>query len=608
MSGRSIVIVLVLAVGLLVARGQAQADVSISARVDPSVVAVGNEATLVITIRGKFRKTAQPQLPPLDEFEVYQSGTSQSFSIVNGRRQVLLAFTYVLVAKKEGRYTIEPIRFQTGGNIYTADPITIEVVQAASQLPAPSSPAADDLDSEDGAPIFIRAAVDRDTVYVNQQITWTLGFYTDGRIDLLRSPEYSPPSSEGFWVEDMAPQKNYYSMIGDKKYLVNEILRAFFPAAPGEYTIGAAEIEIVLDDFAGRTAFDDFFNLRRRRLGFGKARRLSTDPIQVTVLPLPRQGRPGNFSGLVGRELQMSLTTDRTAVRAGEPVNVTLEITGEGNFKTMAAPEIADIRGFKMYESGSSSELFKSNYVVSGRKITNFVLIPRDEGEAVIPPIELSYFDPYNRRYHTIQSQPLRLQVSPGAQGEGGTQVVFTGSGEDIEVLGRDIHHIHPVPAQLTPAGAPFYRRGVFLALNSLPLLVVALSLVVQRRRQRWSNDVPRARARRALRAADRRLAAAEELMRKGHSEEVFAGVSAAIRNYLADKMNASAPGLTEQDIGTFLEAQQVSAEERRRVHSLLAECDGARYSAAAASTRAAEKTLRDARVLIKALETSVPA
>jgi hypothetical protein len=593
---------ILLCIATMLVSGSAHAAVTVTARVQPEVVPVGSEATLVITVNGKFRRTGEPQLPKLDDFQLYQAGTSQSFSIVNGQRSVSLVFTYVLVPKKEGQYKIAPIRFETDGKVYTANPLSVEVVKSVQQLPAPT-PAPGGGPTSDEAPIFIRGGVDRDTVYVNQQVTWKLGFYTDGRIDLLRSPEYSPPNSEGFWVEDLPPQKNYYTSINGKKYLVNEILRGFFPTAPGEYTIGSAKVEIVIDDFTGRPGLDDFFGRGRGRLGFGKPRTLTTEPVTVTVLRLPSRGRPGEFSGLVGRGLEMSLKVDKNEVRAGEPVNVTLEVTGEGNFKTMAAPKIPEIEGFKMYESGSTSELFKSNYIVSGRKITNFVLIPRDEGEVVIPPVKLSYFDPYARHYRTIQSSPLRLDVRPGAQGEGGTQVVFTGSGEDIEVLGRDIHHIHPATGTLSSSSAPFYASKAYAALHALPLLAVMLALVFERRRRRWLNDSELVRARRAARQADKRIAAARGLLKANQAESVFSAVSAAVRGYVADKMNTSPMGLIADDIDGFLSGQNIDEEVRKRTLSLLATCDGAQYSAAAATAEVAGKTVADASALIAALE-----
>jgi len=584
-------------------RGLRAADISISAVVEPKVLPVGAEATLVVTVKGKFRKSSRPKLPTIDEISFYQAGSSQSFSIVNGQATSSLQFSYVLVAHKEGRYTIEPIQFETSGDTYTAPPVVVDVVKSASQLTPPTVKGEQQGESSD-SPIFIRAQVDRDTVYVSEQITWTLGFYTDGRVELLRSPEYSPPGAEGFWVEDLPPQNNYYKMIDGTKYLVNEIKRGFFPTAPGSYEIGAARVEIVLDDFGNRS-LDDFFSRRLRTFGFGKPKTLTTEVVPITVLPLPRAGRPANFSGLVGRELTVALRTDKQVAEAGEPVNVTLQIEGEGNFKTMAAPDIPDIPGFKLYESGSTSDLFKNDYVVSGRKRIEFVLVPQVEGSTVIPPIQMSYFDPSAQRYMTIQSAPVQMTIKPGIK-EKGRQVVFTGSGENIEVLGRDIHFIHPVPAQISLGRASLLRGGVFAVLHAVPLLAVIMSVVVARRRKRWMNDAPAYRARFAMRGAEKTLRQASVLIKENRAPEAFSVISAALRGYLADKMNKSASGLTDEEIIGFLNENAIDENVIESLRSALLTCDGAQYSSAASSADQAESTRRQASEVIESLERSL--
>lgn len=593
-----IMLVALTGVGLRSPRAE---DISISAVVEPSVIPVGAEATLVVTIKGKFRKSSHPQLPTLDEFSVYQAGSSQSFSIVNGQKSSSLQFNYVLVAQKEGRYTIEGIAFETGGHIYTARPVTIEVVKSASRLPPPAG-ASDDVQGETAdSPIFISARVDRDTVYVNEQVTWTLGFYTDGRVDLLRTPEYSPPNSEGFWVEDLPPQRNYHKMIDGTKYLVNEIKRGLFPTAPGVHSIGAARVEIVVDD-ARRTGLDNFFDRRLRTFGFGKPKTLTTEEIPVTVLQLPTAGKPAKFSGLVGRNLAVSLKTDKQVVEAGDPVNVTLEIQGEGNFKAMAAPEIPDMAGFKRYESGSSSELFKNDYVVSGRKRTEFVLIPQAEGEVVIPPVQVSYFDPYEKRYKTIQSAPVQMKVKPGTK-ESGRQVVFTGSGENIEVLGHDIHYIHPVPAVISADGWRLLPGRAYFALHAVPLLAVVVALLAERRRKRWSGDIRIARARRAARDAERKLSRARAMEKSGRLDEVFSTISAAVRGYFADKMNRAAAGLTTEEIGDFLRGRGVAEDDLTTARAILKTCDGARYAPTSTSPEQARALLEQSLDAIRMFE-----
>jgi hypothetical protein len=220
----------------------------------------------------------------------------------------------------------------------------------------------------------------------------------------------------------------------------------------------------------------------------------------------------------------------------------------------------------------------------------------------VIPPGQVSYFDPSVREYKTIQSAPVQMSVKPGAR-ERGRQVVFAGSGENIEVLGRDIHFIRPVPAEISMGGTSTYQGKVVAALHAVPLLAVVMSLVVERRRRRWMNDAPLYRARRAAREARTRLRQADGLLRDGQAEEAFTMISSAIRWYLADKMNTSPSGMTIDEIDDFLRERKVRDDDLERIRSVLSVCDGAQYSAASSSADQARRTRIQAGEMIDTLE-----
>ena len=550
----------------------AAADVELTAKVEPSTVPVGGQCELVVTVRGKFRRTSPPQLPDLDAFDIYEAGTSQQFSFTMGRQTSSIEYRYVLIPKQAGTYSITPIRFKLGSDVYTANDVKVEVVKAGAPTRPQGSGGAD---AGEGVPLHVAATVDHDTVYVNQQITWTLGFYTDGTVELLRSPEYQPPNAEGFWVEDLPPQNTQYQTIDGRQYLVTQIKRGFFPTAPGVYTIGAARVDVVANDGRSRSAFDNLFQ-RRGGFGFGKPRSFYSEEIKIVVLPLPMDKRPPNFTGLVGTDLNVNLTVDKQVVNAGDPVNVWLEIHGQGNFKTIASPQLPDLPNFKRYESGAKSDLYKNDYVVSGRKKTDFVLIPRDAGETVIPAVTVAFFDPVKRRYRTATSQPVALSVQPAAEEEG-RPVIFTGSGQDIEVLGRDINFIRPVPASLAQGGTPFYRTPVAIALQALPLLALVASIVIEQRRRRWAGNQTLARASRAAKQADKAL----EQARRADPAQAYAMIAAALREYVAAKMAKSSAGLTEAETGEFLAMRNVDDETADKVHSILRDCDAAQYSGA---------------------------
>ncbi len=592
----------VLALGATTAP-RADDDVTVRASIDPTTVEVGGQTMLTIEVQGKFRRSASPILPSLDDFDKYEAGTSQNFSFINGQTTSSITYNYILSPKKEGTFKIEPIRFQVGDKQYTANPVEVTVVAAQPGVsvpqrnvqPAPTTGGGRrDLPGEDES-IFVGATVDKDTVYVNQQVTWTLGYYTDGRVELLRSPNYSPPSSEGFWVEDLPPQNKYYTTIHGRQYLISEIKRAYFPTAPGTYSIGEARVDIVVDDFGNRGNINDFFS-RGMAGGFGQQRSLTTKAKKIVVKALPQNGKPADFAGAVASNLSVTMTADKQTAQVGEPVNVTVEVNGTGNMRTLSPPKLNGIDKFKFYESGNSTDSFKQDYVVSGRRKFQFVIVPQVEGQFTVPPVSIPYFDPSKRAYRVAQSEPVPLRVNPGTN-ENGRKVVYAGGGDDFQVLNRDIRFIHTPPAVLAAARPPFYSRSWFLATQALPVILLAGSLVVERRRRRLREDIGFARASRALRDAERRLMEADGAFRSGKTEAGFASMHTAIFGYFADRANVPPASLSNESIASWLEAHGVEASRVDDVRHLIAACDMARYAAATADAtqgRALLKTTRD--------------
>jgi hypothetical protein len=254
-----------------------------------------------------------------------------------------------------------------------------------------------------------------------------------------------------------------------------------------------------------------------------------------------------------------------------------------------------------VYQSGSSSNVFRNNYTVSGKKKYEYVLVPKKEGPHTIEQQRLYFFDPYDRTYKYSATTPLHLDVQPGNEQQG-QEIVFAG-GSDIEILGSDIRYIHPAPATLTIAGSGLYRNTLYIALHAIPLLGVLISLGIGARRRRWQRDASRTRSMRALRGAEKRLAAAEKLMKSGTVEQLYPEIAAAVTSYLADKMDAPPAGLTSSDMESFLAGRGVAEDLIGETNSVLHECDAARFARAATDPSAARALLDRAAELLRALE-----
>src|SRR5512143_4151832 len=87
-------------------------DISISAQADPQRVGVGESIRLVVTIQGQANIGTEPALPDLADFQVYGGGRSSNFTFLNGQVSSSLQFTYILVPKHAGNFTIGAVTLQ----------------------------------------------------------------------------------------------------------------------------------------------------------------------------------------------------------------------------------------------------------------------------------------------------------------------------------------------------------------------------------------------------------------------------------------------------------------------------------------------------------------
>ncbi|MGQ9853476.1 MAG: BatD family protein, partial [Candidatus Oleimicrobiaceae bacterium] len=183
------------------------ADLAVTMTVDAKVVAVNQPFTLIIEYSGGNANDApEPELPDLSAFATYlgPSGTSSSFQFINGRMSVSKSFSFRYLATKEGQFEIPPAQVTFKGEVFKAQPVTLQVVK--SPAPAPQAPGArlqeapgTDAGIENN--LFLRAVVDRRRVYQNQPVVVTFRIYT--RLEVNSYAITKLPATTGFWAEEL---------------------------------------------------------------------------------------------------------------------------------------------------------------------------------------------------------------------------------------------------------------------------------------------------------------------------------------------------------------------------------------------------------------------
>jgi hypothetical protein len=589
---------------LFIAPAGVAQNIEFNATVDKTEAGIDEQITLTVSVVGDVKSIPQPELPPLDDFTVYSAGRSHNFSFTNGRLSSSVVFNYVLLPRKAGKFTIGPARIELKGKTYQTAPIEITVAGGAesSPTPAPSEEKKEKAKPQlRGKDLFVETVVDKKKAYVNEQIILTFRFYQGVR--LFNNPEYTPPSLTGFWSEDLPPKKSYNEVINGKQYYVQELKTALFPTSTGKQTIGSAQLKCTVEDldrFFTRDPLSIFDRNLSSLFRQDKPQILKSKPIDIEVLPLPDIDKPEGFSGTVGN-YKLKVSADKTEVEVGQPITLKAKISGVGNIKSVAKPAIPELPDFRTYSSGSSENVSKKNYRVQGAKTYEEVLIPRKAGKYTIPPIEFSFFDARAKSYKALKSDPILLSVLPPALASP-TEIAQL-SKQEIGRAVKDIRYIKLSTGELQDQGDDLYKKPIFLILQLIPLLAFAISWRYQRVKERLDSDVGYARRRRAHRLAQKRLKAARKLISDAKSKEFYCEVARASLQFVGDKLNLSAYGLTRDRIEEELLERGVGKEKIDNLTKILDSCDFARFAPVSSAREEMQTFLTEAEEAIAQLE-----
>jgi tetratricopeptide (TPR) repeat protein len=563
------------------ASGVAAQPIVVRATVDRNHVTLEDQVVLEVRVEGQLQSVDEPERPPMADFEVYFRGRSQNIQIVNGRMDASHTFTYLLLPKREGNLVIGPFTLKHKGQTYTSAPIQLTVGGTP-----PDAVHDDEVAERD---LYVVARIDKQTAYVNEQILYTFSLYAAVRVSNLN---YTQPGFEGFWVEKLQEgEKQYHKIINGRRYLVIEVQTAIFPTTSGTMQIEPGRLRLV--EIAERS-FRSFFDQ-------GVEKVLRARPMSIEVLPLPVQGRPADFDGAVGEGLSISAQLDRTEVPEGEPVTLSVAVEGSGTVRTFSKPRLPDLPQFKIYDADSKTNV-RALESVEGTRSYEIVLVPTQPGEYTLPPVRLSYFDTREAKYRSIETKPLELTAVRTAQTERMAQEGRPRRPQDIQVLGKDIAHIR-TDVPVADTRTPLYARALVLAALPLPVLALVAVWFDHRRRLRFAQDVALARSTRARKAARKRLSTAAKLLGADKGGEFYTEIARAMQQYVGDKLNVSAFGLTHEALRRQLHDAGVREDERERLIQVLEHCDAARFAPGGMTKARMQDVLAEAETLLAQIE-----
>lgn len=597
----AVLVTLVIASALPVI-GIAAGDITITATVGRTHVAVGDTLTYQVIVAGSERSMPTPDVEIPPRFRIL-TGPNSSLNVqwINGRFSTTRTLTWILQAVEEGEAVIPAPVAEKRGDVFRGPEVRVQIsdephpggTAGSPQNPpkpsgtTPNRPSSNrrggfsDIGRNEN--VFIDVQVEPQEVYLQQPLIATYTLYFREQVSGYDIRRLS--STEGFWTEPLARPNQpdvFTTTINGREYRGAVIYKLLlFPTRTGDLEIGPMEMmcEVQRQDrrSRGRSLFDDLFNdpffggYRTQRLD------LATDPVPVEVLPLPGEGRPAGFSEVVG-DYSINAHLDADSVETNESVTFTVTIEGEGNIGFLPEPEFNVPPDIEMYDPQTETKQSPRGGTLRGEKTFQYLLIPRRAGAQPIPAVSFSFFDPDRRRYRTISTEPKTLYVSPARGWSAANSDLPGGTADEVRSIGTDIRWIHDATRGLRPQGTPLYQQAVYPLSYLLPLIVVIGAWAGSRRMNALEKD---ARSRKAAKRAMRALKEARDAHKGGQIAEGYDALARGLYHYIADRIHMPAPELNQRLIQEILQDRKVAEEQRHQIQAILQRCDTARFTPA---------------------------
>ncbi|NBC66694.1 MAG: hypothetical protein GVY07_13690 [Bacteroidetes bacterium] len=534
----------------------AQQDFQLEATVSENKIFIGEQFNLRVEVSGSsMRDVSLPVVPDIDGIGLLSQAPSRSssISIVNGQTTTSTTYSYGLIARETGSFTIPPVTIEIDGQEYQTESIRVEVIEKG-QL------------SEDGRrqlpEIFLEVEVDEQNPVPGQQIVASIQLYFKQGIEVTSFQPNTGWRTDGFWKEELQnirqPQAESVILEGVRYRTATLIRYALFPTRSGELTLSEFPLYVGIRTQSARNdPFGSFFG------SAGSQRRvtLESDPITVDVRDIPAAPNALSMNAVGDLSIERTLATDNVTV--GETLELTTRVNGEGNIPLVRKPEYDFPDNLELYTPQESSNIERRGLTISGEKVFTELLAPRAPGDYEIPAERIAVFDPGNGNYEFVDLPALRYTVQPGGNMQ--NAVSYSDGAQIQPVTGLAVWH--------EATSESIFGRFWFWLLFVIPFVGLIAAIRKKRLLMKLSTDREFARAHRAADLAQERLDHARSILDEAAPKEIYNILHKALFGYLTDKFHLPEAGLSDEELIQEVRKSEIEETQQSQIKKMLDKC-----------------------------------
>lgn len=552
----------------------------------PKSVVVNQRFKLSYTIN--TTDTKEPVISEIPGFELLMgpsASTQTSYSNYNGKESssVSVTFTYILLAKEEGTFTIPAAKITAAGKELTSNSVTIKVLPEGQNPQGAQGQRGSTRQSNNSVNIgdqdlFVRAILSKSNVYEQEAVLLTYKVYSAVNLTNL---SYPSPELKGFNIQEVdLPQNKQFELEHYNGRNYNTVVwRQFvlFPQESGELVIPAVDFEAVVA-VQSRRSMDPFEMMFNGFSGYVNVNKdLRSNSLKLNVEKLP-EGRPADFSGAVG-DFDINSSISSTDLKTNSEFTLKVTVKGAGNMRLMSNPVLELPVEFESYDPVIDNKFRLTANGFQGEKVYEYLITPKANGTYTIPGAKFTYFNTKTKQYQTIESDAFEVKVAKGEETTGVTVGNVIVNKEKGKVLASDIRHIkfdNDVPQK---SDEFFFTSNLYILLYVIPAALLALFLIVYRKKVAENANVSLVRTKKANKVAVKRLKLAKKLMKENKVNEFYDEILKAMWGYTSDKLSIPVSQLSKENIANELATRGVSEELIANFKELLNEGEFARYA-----------------------------
>ncbi len=528
---------------------------------DSTSIPVGASTQIHIEVQGT-QLNAAPRLVNSEGFDVEMAGRSSSFTMSQGRVSQQTTYTFTVLARQPGQHTLGPAEALVDGKRVLSDALTMTVLAANARRAGTSGAGAAPANADQRW--FAHAELSKPRPFEGESVSYVLSV---GTAVSVRGTRWTKPAwgklSPAPGVD--AAQSDRLEVIDGRRFEVTTLVMPLFALESGPTRIEPSIMEFTVPQ-RSRSFFD---------LGAGKQFQHPSEALDLTVRPLPLEGRPASFSGAVGR-FSLTASIDRNRLAAGETVTLVVRLAGSGGLRGAEIDlQLPDTVRRYSEQPEQTSKLI--GHGLRTELTLREALVPLEPGPITIPPVSFSFFDPHDEQYRTVHTRPIQLHV--GGEAVTDPAVVarsasLARSKEAIEVLGSDLVGLHGEELTRGDKRLSLHSASVLVALL-LPLFGFGSVTSILARRRMSGTSAGRARER------DRQAREARKEVQRAGARGLLDDTERAWRTWLGARLDRSGSALSPADTRSILMTAGLSQELAGQGASLLESLESVRYGGA---------------------------